>query len=321
MADFPVLRPDLQIAFALRLRQIEHEHLAEALRFAVQGLQVVDLDRELASLLKNERLARLASFGLRGETFFPCPAVLASDPRLLGYYRLLYGLSQKEFYRSGSFGKFKAMEERGVLSSAARRDIEELCRSLCETGWLLLEELPLVSVEFIRDLQLLTLGSQLRGSRLNEIGKAAVIRVFQRIREAIADSAVMEQSETTIRLRNAAGRVVTIAFASDPDIAVTERLNGSNREILAVEVKGGTDVSNIHNRLGEAEKSHQKARAKGFTEFWTIINATVDLNLARRESPTTDRFFYLEQILDPDNPEWLVFRDQLTSRLGVPASL
>ncbi len=90
--------------------------------------------------------------------------------------------------------------------------------------------------------------------------------------------------------------------------------------MLAVEVKGGTDVSNIHNRLGEAEKSHQKAKGKGFTECWTIINAAVDLTLAKRESPTTAQFFYLEKILDPGDPDWLAFRDQLTSRLGVPAS-
>ena len=41
---------------------------------------------------------------------------------------------------------------------------------------------------------------------------------------------------------------------------------------IAIEIKGGTDVSNLHNRLGEAEKSHQNARLLGFTQFWTIIN-------------------------------------------------
>jgi hypothetical protein len=32
---------------------------------------------------------------------------------------------------------------------------------------------------------------------------------------------------------------------------------------VAVEIKGGKDYSNIHNRIGEAEKSHQKAKKEG----------------------------------------------------------
>lgn len=36
------------------------------------------------------------------------------------------------------------------------------------------------------------------------------------------------------------------------------------RNIIAVEVKGGTDFSNIHNRIGEAEKSHQTPVLSGF---------------------------------------------------------
>ena len=89
---------------------------------------------------------------------------------------------------------------------------------------------------------------------------------------------------------------------------------------LAVEIKGGTDVSNVHNRLGEAEKSHQKAQEQGFTEFWTIVNAPVDEETARRESPTTQEFFQLSEIIDPSNSEWVRFRDELTSRLGIPAA-
>ena len=27
----------------------------------------------------------------------------------------------------------------------------------------------------------------------------------------------------------------------------------------------------FHNRIGEAEKSHQKAKAGGFTRYWTIL--------------------------------------------------
>jgi hypothetical protein len=38
------------------------------------------------------------------------------------------------------------------------------------------------------------------------------------------------------------------------------------RSLAAIEIKGGRDYSNIHNRIGEAEKSHQKAEKQGYVE-------------------------------------------------------
>ena len=137
---------------------------------------------------------------------------------------------------------------------------------------------------------------------------------------AVSDDAVIASSAAGIVLRNSFGRTVTVAFSSDPDIALSEELSASVINKLAIEIKGGTDVSNIHNRLGEAEKSHQKAKAKGFTEFWTIKNAEVDLAVAAKESPTTNLFFDLSRIIDPNDDEWIRFRDERTARLGVPAS-
>jgi len=99
--------------------------------------------------------------------------------------------------------------------------------------------------------------------------------------------------------------------------SVAETFESGINHLLSIEVKGGTDVSNIHNRLGEAEKSHQKARAAGFKEFWTVVNAPINAARARRESPTTNSFFQLAQLLDDTASEWLTFRDQLCSRLGI----
>ncbi|MGZ6228614.1 MAG: XcyI family restriction endonuclease, partial [Candidatus Binataceae bacterium] len=61
-------------------------------------------------------------------------------------------------------------------------------------------------------------------------------------------------------------------FGSDPDLKIQEELEpGQVHNKVAIEIKGGTDKSNAHNRAGEAEKSHQKARAQEFNDFWTII--------------------------------------------------
>ena len=82
----------------------------------------------------------------------------------------------------------------------------------------------------------------------------------------------------------------------------------------------GTDASNIHNRIGEAEKSHQKARSRGFREFWTIIRVDVDEVTARRESPTTSHFFHLDRISDRSTAEHQRFRDLLSSLVGIQTS-
>jgi hypothetical protein len=89
MADFEVLLPDLQIAFYYRLKEIEDRYLGEALRNTVNGLDISVLDTELSQLVKAESLRKVASFGLRGELFFPVPYLLKTNPYLLGYYRLL----------------------------------------------------------------------------------------------------------------------------------------------------------------------------------------------------------------------------------------
>jgi len=312
------LNPETQIAFAVRLGQIESEQLAGALGSAVKQADLTQVDADLTRLVPPRWLSTLASLGFRGEIVFATPTLLGNNPRLLGYYRLLLGISQKEFNRLG-YGRFAAMEN-GQLSSSATAGLEQLCVKLCDAASLLLEYLELLSLELVRDLQLLTLGAQLRGSKLNELGRAAVAIVFRRVRAAIANDAVLDEGERHITIRNSSGRVMQVQFSSDPDIAVTETLSSSTRHVLAIEVKGGTDRSNIHNRIGEAEKSHQKARLKGFTEFWTIINVAVDPDVAKAESPTTNRFFNLDEMINPSHAQWIDFRDALTSRLSVPAS-
>jgi hypothetical protein len=86
---------------------------------------------------------------------------------------------------------------------------------------------------------------------------------------------------------------------------------------VSIEIKGGRDVSNVHNRIGEAEKSHQKARASGFTQFWTILKARIDETTARRESPTTTTFFNLDEVLTEGTGGHIQFRDLLHHTIGI----
>ena len=92
------------------------------------------------------------------------------------------------------------------------------------------------------------------------------------------------------------------------------------RPLVAIEVKAGTDASNIHNRIGEAEKSHLKAKARKFTEFWTIVNvSTLDIGFAHSQSPTTNRFFKLSELSIPGSQSRQQFVDAIVSLVGIKA--
>lgn len=314
---FPALRPDLQLSFYHRLKELRERYLQEALKRTVESLEIAKLDRELAEYVSAAHLRRVASYAIRGEIFFPVPYLIGANPFLLGYYRLLYGLSQKEFYNKGPFGRFKRLEDGGTVPVELEGEIAALCRSLVQTAQILVDGIEdALSPLTVHDLQLLTIGPQLRGSENTRLGRGATKEVFSLIRQ-ITGKYIKEESEAVIRLENDSGREVTIEFASDPDVAITEVLGTGRRPTVSIEVKGGRDTSNIHNRIGEAEKSHQKARNQGFFEFITIVRAAVDPETARRESPTTSHFFHLDRLLDTASEEHSQFRNLLGSVVGI----
>jgi hypothetical protein len=88
--------PELQIDFSFALTQIRSFYLGEALSSTIGEMDIREIDRELAEKVPIESINALARKGLRGELVFPVPCVLRKNPRLLGYYRLLLGFSQKD---------------------------------------------------------------------------------------------------------------------------------------------------------------------------------------------------------------------------------
>ena len=211
------------------------------------------------------------------------------------------------------------MEHDGVLTDGTRSLLAPLCESLIESSWLLINGLPEFSQRTLESLTLLTLGPQLRRSRNVHLGIAAIKTVFALIR-TIVSASVQNEGTDYLEILSAAGRIYRIQFSPDPDIAIRHRLeDGSYHHRIAVEVKGGTDYSNIHNRLGEAEKSHQKAKGDGFTQFWTVINvkAEIEPSVWKRETPTTNEIFYLERIGDVRTREHVRFREYITRELGI----
>jgi len=307
--------PDLQIAFASRLAEVRTLMLVEALEVAVSGADLERIDRELGRFAPKQSLRELASRGVRGEVIFAVPCLLASSPRLLGYYRLLLGYSQKEFFKSDR-AAYRRMEDDGLLGPLSSHDLEIMSRALCGAAASLAASVSGIGPRLVQDLQILTLGPQLRGGKNNRIGQGATKRVLWLIKE-VAGASIVTAEPSSLRIRNRAGRHVRVEFANDPDVAIIEELKQSERPIVSIEIKGGTDVSNIHNRLGEAEKSHLKARDRGFTKFWTLLNAPVKPADARRASPQTTEFFQLGAITDPASKEHARFVESLRAELGL----
>ncbi len=311
-----ILKPDLQVAFYHKLKSINDQYLYQALSDTVKQIFIPDIDKQLAEYVDHKALKKAASFGLRGEIFFPVPCIILSNPKLLGYYRLLLGFSQKEFYNKGPFGSFKRLEEQGIITKKISLQIEALCISLIGSAVIMIEHIDDLSLGTIRDLQMLTLGPQLRGGLNTELGKNATDKIFKLLKSLVSPY-LKNETDKALIIENDSKRTVTIEFSSDPDIRIIELIGSTNRPLVSIEIKGGKDKSNIHNRIGEAEKSHQKAKGNNFFEFWTIVRVDMDYADAKRESPTTTHFFNIDHIQDPNNGEYRLFRDLLSSLLSI----
>ena len=318
--------PTLQIDFANKLKDIRSRYLQDALFETMGNLKITEIDRKLAEFVPEEDLSVLAQNGLRAELLFPIPMIFERNPFLIGYYRLLMGYSQKEFYgadKGFGAGCFKSMEEKGTINRKIAPLITDLCHAFCDSASALLRglgELKLTKSLF-DDLTLLTVGPQLRGGANNNVGKLGTVQVFNVIKK-IVEHAADEITDNSIKINSPTGRKYFIKFASDPDMVIQEEMSSEHlRNVIAIEIKGGTDISNIHNRLGEAEKSHQKAKRQGYTEFWTVVNVSqFNRQKAEGESPTTNRFYSLSSLLLADDEEYEDFRRRIISLTAISES-
>lgn len=313
--------PSTQINFAKALVEIRSMCLQDALAATIASMEIDKVDSELHNYVDNNSLQVLARQGMRGELLFAVPSVLEKNPRLLGYYRLLLGYSQKGFYCTATgAGMFKSLEEKGVLSVRQRNELPSLCNALNANSKYLLEhfDTKMVSANFFDQLTLLTLGPQLRGGANVQKGTSAISDVFDVVFQIVRASVISSNSRC-IELKNNSGRTVYIQFSADPDIVIREELApGTYRNLVAIEVKGGRDYSNIHNRVGEAEKSHQKAKKDGYVECWTVVNVDrIDMDMARKESPTTNKFYRISELLDKTSSEYRDFSLQIFSIVGI----
>lgn len=314
--------PDRQLGFHELLVADRNTVLKDALRAAAAEVPRATLDAELGEFAPAAALKLLATAGIEAEEVFPTPSLLRRKPTLVGYYRLLLGAPQKQFYGSGSgLGPFQTMEQRDTITKKAEAGLEDFCREMCAVLADLIDQIsPRVTQQDIDQLPLLTLGSQLQGSNNNRIGQAATREVFLAVKEIVAKH-VGEESETEIGVVNSAGRKVRIQLSADPDVRFLEEFGEEQRPLVAIEIKGGTDRSNAHNRAGEAEKSHQKAKALGYSECWTVIaKKGLDLAVLEGDSPTTNHWFDVAHVLAREGEDWGRFKTRLVGIVGIPTA-
>ena len=301
-----------------RLVAARSVYLQPALSDAVRVVGVAQIDSELNTLVPQDSLTRLASLGIRGERVFPTPSILTEAPTLIAYYRMLLGISQKGFAQTYKYGRFLTAEAKGSWSSSTAAELPQLCEVFRDALVILVDELPDFTDQDLHELTLLSLGMTFQGSRNVRIGQTATLGVFQTI-AFLLDDHIVDRSDTHLTIVNAAGRRVQTTFGSDPDVILTEDVGGSSEPLIAIEIKGGLDRSNAHNRAGEAEKSHLKAKQEGFNHRWTIISLTgIDERVVRGESPSTTRIFDVTEVLGRSGPTFDEFKRQLTVLLGLP---
>jgi hypothetical protein len=309
-----------QVAFHQLLVAARKTLLMDALSATLGEVNPTRLKAELSTYLPRDAQRILAASGIRDEHVFPTPIILETRPMLVGYYRLLLGIPQKTFYVTETgMGQFKSMEARGVMNDRQKAALPAFCKAMSEGLADLVRQLsPTITNRDVAELPLLTIGAQFQGSNNNTIGKRAIMDVFLSIREVVKGY-VKKEDERKLTLKNSAGRMVVIALASDPDVRVQEEFGGKLQNKVAIEIKGGTDRSNVHNRAGEAEKSHQKAKGQGFRDFWTIISTKgLDLTKLGSESPTTNSWFDAPQVLGREGGDWEEFKARLAGQVGIP---
>lgn len=322
MSNDPIPAPDAsrQAAFHQLLVAARKTWLLDALGETLSRIDPAVVKIQITTYVPSDAQRILARSGVRDEHVFPVPVVLEASPTLVGYYRLLLGVPQKTFYRSGGgMGMFKSMEMSGHIDKRQRESLAAFCRSMAGALAELVRRLsPPMTPRDVSDLQLLTLGSFFQGANNVLIGQQATLAVFQALAE-IVENHVVERTATRITIANASMRTVVLALSSDPDVCIEEEFSGTFRKKVAIEIKGGTDMSNAHNRAGEAEKSHQKAKQQGFRDFWTVIaKKRLDIDKLRSESPTTTSWFDVAQILGRNGEDWTEFRSRLADVVGIP---
>lgn len=312
---FKPIPADIAIDLYEALVAARRLQLQPALGKAVSEVGVTIIDGELRELVPNEALNHVAKLGLRGERVFPVPSILEHSPPLIGYYRMLLGISKKDFRQTNKlgYGPWSNAEERGTIPPKLIPALPELCTAFIEPLVKVVYAMDTFDNQDLSDLTLLTLGPTLQGGRNNTIGSQASRAVFEALRAVVADWVTVD-SERLIRFAAPNGQNYVLIEGSDPDVRLDVAApNGEELPVVAVEIKGGEDSSNAHNRAGEAEKSHIKAQIAGYNHRWTVmVMRGLERERLREETPSSTELFEASEVMEQSGPDWEALQELFT---------
>ncbi len=313
------------VAKQIKAQQILDDYkdamLGSQLRDACANIDPLTLHREIVEFVPKSSMKTLQSLGIREETLFALPCVLKENPRLLGYYRLLLGISEKQFYTTSSgLSSYRTLEYDGKNKIISHEALSRLCRAINTASEIFLTNARKSRLaEDVRDLPILTLGVYIDGVWRNVVGKAAAQNVFGAIREVVlqVSTQTFNESERSFDFE-VAGNRFNVSMGSDPDVSIRKTQPFQEKKVC-IEIKGGQDVANVHNRAGEAEKSHQKASAENWLQKWTVVYYAGLTEEQRKtlttESPTTDCWFDVNEICARVGDSFENFRNKILELL------
>lgn len=194
------------------------------------------------------------------------PRLIAREPRLVAYYRMMAVLPQKGAIRLG-FGTASA--EAGRVRELTARQAEGIAAMLNRLISLLIESDPHWCLETAHTAALLTLGAQVDGSWKNAIGTEGSKRVKDLLVSYFLEGGHVakflgadgsEREATGGEAADAGGFVTrdgyTFRFGSEPDVAIYDP---GDTLAVTIEVKYGLDPAGALERYGAAKKSFEHA--------------------------------------------------------------
>jgi hypothetical protein len=113
------LSPSRQVIFHQMLVAARKTALMDALSEVLGLIDPSLLKKQISRYVPKDAQKRLAAAGIRDEHVFPLPAILERRPTLVGYYRLMLGISQKRFYRKGT--DMSPFQEHGIPRPSSRQ--------------------------------------------------------------------------------------------------------------------------------------------------------------------------------------------------------
>lgn len=190
-----------QLGFHQLLVVAPKKYFMDALSDAPSSLDPNKIKEQISEYLPADVQRLRAATALRDEYVSPVPAVIEAKPTLIGYYRLLLGAPQKSVYKgSTGIALFKRMEEAGTISRKQQAREPDFCSAMSIPLAELVRQIPNFTDRDLRELPLLTFGSQLQGSNNTQIGKRAMQEVFVAITEILA-RAITEKEAKKLTLK------------------------------------------------------------------------------------------------------------------------